>query len=185
MGTGYEVSSSYVAGLAKTLKALGHLEAVRAAVGPEGQEALEHPMANRWWDGAVNEQVIGALHQAAGEAAVEQVAYRTITQSMGPIVMPLVKVTLALSASTPTSLLSRSAQFLVTSVRGLEVTWTPSGSTAGSYAVRYPGKVPRAYLWLWKGMLSWVFELTGVSGELREAFADPDGQTFRYTLAWK
>lgn len=184
MGTGYEISSSYVGGLVKSLSAMGHLEAVRAEVGPEAKMALESPVSNRWWDGVVNEQLMVALQKLQGDSAVEKVSYDTIKGALGPIVMPLVKVTLALTGSTPNALLSRGGQFLSTSVRGLEVTWSPSGPTGGTYAVRYPVKVPRAYMPLWKGMMAYVFELTGVKGTVTDAVAELDGKTFRYTLSW-
>jgi hypothetical protein len=163
---------------------MGHLEAVRAEVGAEGKQALEQPLSNRWWDGVVNEQLMVALQKVRGDSVVEKVSYDTLKGALGPIVMPLVKVTLALTGSSPNALLSRSGQFLSTSVRGREVTWTLSGTAVGTYAVRYPVRVPRAYLPLWKGMMSYVFELTGVKGSVTDATADLDGQTFRYTLRW-
>jgi hypothetical protein len=142
-------------------------------------------MANRWWNGEVNAQVMGTMQSLRGDSGVEKLAYDTMKSALGPIVMPLVKVTLALTGSTPSALLARSNQFLLTSVRGLETTWNPTGPNSGIYLVRYPSRGPRAYLPLWKGSLAYVFELTGVEGTVREATADPDGQTFRYDLGWK
>jgi hypothetical protein len=185
MSTVYEVSSWYVAGLAKTLQAQGHLEAVRAAIGPEGKRALEQPLASRWWDGEVNAQIMTTLQSLRGDSAVEKLAYDTMKGALGSILMPLVKVTLALTGSTPTGLLSRSSQFLSTSVRGLEATWTSEGPSAGTYVVRYPSRGTSAYLPLWKGTLVYVFELTRAEGTVHEAKADPDGQTFRYAISWK
>ena len=185
MSTTYEVSSSYVAGLVKVLKAEGHLDAVLAQVGVEGQRAIAEPLANRWWDGAVMDQLMGALQKIRGDAVVERVSFSTLKAAMGPLVMPLVKVTLAITGSTPDALLTRSGQFLSISVRGLNVTWTPTGASAGTYVVQYPVKVTRAYLPLWKGMLGYVFELTQVRGTVENAVADLDGRTFRYTFSWK
>jgi hypothetical protein len=183
--TAYEVSSWYVAGLAKTLQAQGLFEAVSAAIGPEGKRALEQPLSSRWWDGEVNGQIMATLQSLRGDSAVEKLAYDTMKGALGPILMPLVKVTLALTGSTPSGLLSRSSQFLSTSVRGLEATWTSDGPTSGTYVVRYPSRGTGAYLPLWKGTLVYVFGLTGAEGTVHEAKVDPDGQTFRYTLSWK
>ncbi len=146
--------------------------------------ALAAPSSQRWWPGELHEEVYVVLSKVAGDEAVERVGQVTVRNSVGPIVMPVVRVTLALLGSTPGSLLARANQLVTSSVRGLTVSWAPDGPTAGAVEARYGQAVPPAYVPLWRGMMRYVFEITETTGTVTDTQLTADRQAVYLRLSW-
>ena len=182
---GYDVNSLYVGGIVKTLRTAGRYDAVFAAADAAVKATMQNPGAQRWWPGIIHENMYVAIQKTQGDQVVEKTALDTLRNTLGPIVMPLVMVTLALVGTTPGSLLSKANQFISNSVRGITLTWVSEGKNTGLFEARYPNEVPPAYVFLWRGTMSYVFELTKALGSVGEAALLPDRHGVSLRISWK
>lgn len=181
----YENSSSFIEGVTRALDTLGARAAVAERLGPEERAMLAEPRKQRWWPGAMLIRVVSALEACSGLAAVERVGYLSVETSVAPVAMPLVKVTIALSGSSPATLFARAGTFAATALRGVKLEWTPRGATEGELTALYAEAVPLgAYSALWRGTLGFVFHLTQATGLVRAATAEQDGKLLRLAVSW-
>lgn len=183
---GYEVSATYVSGLVKALATLGKLEPVAARLGAEAGAAVATPHKQGWWPGALTEQLIDAIEAEGGASLVEDVGRLNVKNSMGPVVMPLVKVTFAIFGTSPARLFEKMGQFSGTAVRGITILWTAAGERAGAFEIRYPTPQHPAQGHLWRGGFRGAFEVAGKPGrvELAPAEATAQGKVLRFSLSW-
>ena len=151
--TEYQVSATYLAANLSAIRQLGHYEAMLAELPPALHPAAESPSSRSWWPGAVNEQLLRALATAKGDAVVEEVGFLSIQNSIGPIVMPLLKVLLALTGSDPGTIFSRVGLLSSSSARGVKPTWKLVEPTLGELAIAYPEKIDPILGTLWHGGL--------------------------------
>jgi hypothetical protein len=183
---GYEVSATYVSGLVKALTALRRLEAVTARLGAEARVPIDAPNQQSWWPGALTEQLIDAIEAEGGVPLLEEVGRLNVKNSMGPVVMPLVKVTFAIFGSSPARLFEKMGQFSGTAVRGIAILWTASGDAAGTFEIRYPTPQHVAQSHLWRGGFLGCFDVAGRPGrvELSPVQVAEHGKVLRFSLSW-
>lgn len=185
MDSSYEVSGTYVGGLAKAITALGYAKVLLPALSVELREAFERPNSKRWWPGTTTEQLLSTLEGLAGNEAVVAVGKHNVMHSMGPIVMPLVKVLLAVSSNRPAKLFEKMAQFSSTAVRGLDIRWELTGPCAGLFSARYPHPQPSAQGAVWRGGLLAGLDIVAHQGTVTQQPALEGGRTLRFEAAWQ
>ncbi|MDX2012409.1 MAG: hypothetical protein SFW67_19590 [Myxococcaceae bacterium] len=156
---GFEVTAVYVSGFRKALVDLGQLDAVVARITPETRAVLERPFSARAHSADVLRDLSDALLAVAGPEVFRRHAYLMARDALGRILTPMFKVALALTGRTPSTLLARVPDSVQQAMRGVTVTWTPAGPTAGALAVKYPEAVNRTAEEGWRGTLQFLFEL--------------------------
>lgn len=158
-----EVSATNLGALAKALTAEGLLDKVAARLSPATLATLKSPHERRWHPGAVALEVWGAIIDVAGGPTFEALNLKQTRDSFGPIIRPLLKVVLALGGSSPAAVLARLDDTVKVAMKGLKVTWQPSGDTSGTVLFEYPCPMPRQDIveYGWRGAMRFGDELTG------------------------
>jgi hypothetical protein len=183
-GTKYEASGVHIAGVVKAARELGVLEAALARVSPEAREVLNAPHRQRWAPGSVLQELRVAIVETSSPEMLANVNYLLARDSMGPIVMPLLKVAMALTGRTPASVFSRLGEIEKTAMRGVEVEWTTSGDKSGVMIIRYPDKLPTIVHHAWEGVFRFGFELAGARGHVARYAYIEGGKAIRFELQW-
>ena len=68
--------------------------------------------------------------------------------------------------------------------RGLDITYTPQGSTAGQLKIRYPIPFPPITAQAWVGVIRFATELVGESPSFSNVGIDADGFGFELSFSW-
>ena len=79
---GYEVSSHYVVGFARSLRALNLFEQVRSQLSPQLMEVLEMGTSSRWWPPTAPEAAAKSVHERHGEEMVEKLGHGIMMPSV-------------------------------------------------------------------------------------------------------
>jgi hypothetical protein len=181
--TEYQVSATYLAANLSAIRQLGHGEALLAALRPELRATAEAPSTQSWWPGAVNEQLLRALATVKSDAVVEEVGFLSVQNSIGPIVMPLLKVLLALTGSDPATLFSRLGLFLSSSARGVKPTWKLVEPTLGELSISYPVNVDPVLGTLWHGGLRCALTLLKRDGMITTRLVTD--RSLSFLISWR
>ncbi len=181
----YEISATYLLANIKAIRELGFYDAWFGSLSDDLKEIVASPNRQNWWPGAVNERVLRALADRCGEPAVEAVGFTSVHRSIGPIVLPLLKVLLTMTSSDPNTIFSRLGQFSSTSSRGVEITWRPIDATHGEATIRYNARTEPVMKALWRGGLRSGFSLLNRQGAVDAATQSVDGRALTFLLSWK
>ena len=142
------------------------------------------PTAKRWWPGSVYSELAQACIAASSEARYEEICFQIAKKTFGPIVEPMVKVTLAIAGLTPGSLLNQLSLMSSVAIRGPRFVWAPRGKTEGTLKITYLAPTePVHTLLTWKATIRYSFELTR-TGTIQRAEAENSNQTFVFEVAW-
>jgi hypothetical protein len=180
----YEFSSAYVDSIVRGLRRTGQLDALLANVSPAAVALAKDPYSETWQPALVLEELGEAAVALIGEAPFEQVTYRAMQDRFGPIVLPMLKSSLAASNKSPATVLKKLNDLVKVAIRGVEVFFQPDGATAGILQVSYPRPVAPSVVRSWLGVLRFVFEVTS-PGEVKETFHAPHGATLQYRVEWQ
>ncbi|MBE2249398.1 MAG: hypothetical protein IAE78_07590 [Myxococcus sp.] len=156
----FEVTGVYLAGFRKALVELGLLEPVLQRVSPATKAALDSPHSARTHDADLLRDASDALFAVAGSQVFQKHAYLMARDTLGKILVPMFKVALALTGTSPATLLARVPDSVHQALRGVTVTWTPESPNAGALQIDYPVAVPPVAEDGWRGTLKFLFELT-------------------------
>lgn len=180
----YEVSSTYVGGFFRSLRKVNVLTpALVAGLGPAQREMLASPHSRPWWDGATTEVIVRAVLEAHGAALLEEVGLDNATNSVGPIITPLLSVIGAIFGLDPSELFSRMGDLASTSVKNVTLEWKKVSRTAGELRVIYPHGLGGVTVEpLWRGACRFVFETSRVPGEIVSSHVE--GSTIAFSLKW-
>lgn len=181
----FEFSGGFIEAFARGVESLGHFEALCAGLDAETLSAIRAPRARRWWPGAIISRCIARLAPVAGEQAVQQAGYLSVKHGIAPFAMPLAKVTFALFGASPQPIFARAATFSATAMRGVDIRWTSETAMAGLLVASYEEPQPPEYAAMWRGTLSYVFELAGVHGTFGDISAARGGADLRIPVAWR
>ena len=181
----HEISGSHLANLKKALQKLGLLERVVARLPTAAANAIADPGRLGWWPGSLSQDILLGVREVGGLEAVERLGSANVEVGAGPIVMPLVKVLLALGGSKPSSFFGRIAQFSSTSERGTKITWADLDDKHGKITVEYPDPVDEVVLTVWRGGISKGFDVLSRSGRVDSATRSADGRTLTFLLSWE
>jgi hypothetical protein len=177
---GYEVSSNYVAGFARSLRALNLFEQVRGRLSPQLMEVLETTSSNRWWPPTAPEAAAKVVHERHGEERVEQLGYGI----MMPSVAAAFKAAITALKSDPAAFMHKFNEFSAASVRGVKVVFDQTDSVSGDLVVTYPRPPPKSNGPLWKGALVRTFESTGIPKLRVESMRFVPFASFRFDVRW-
>jgi hypothetical protein len=180
----YVLSSTWVRGFVKVLRHEGRYDELLARAAPAVQVAMAEPGRELWWPREVGQGFV-ALIGTFPNAFAEKVGALVVRQSVAPIIMPLVKVVLAVSGKDPRTLLSRMPQLVNSSLRGVEVSFVSEGPGSGRLSLRYPFRVEEPTAYLWRGTVSYVLDMTdrALTAPPELTWSD-DHQGFTLAYAW-
>lgn len=179
---GYEVSATYLDANLKAIREAGLLDTVLARLSPELKAAAQSPYGQSWWPGTVNEGLIAALCAAHGERAVEEVGFLSVQRSVGPLVMPFLKVLLAVTGADPATIFSKLGQFSSSSTRGVTIDWKLGTGQQGDLTIVYPSAVDPSVKPLWRGGLRCGLTMLKRQGRVDDRHVD--ARTLRYQISW-
>jgi hypothetical protein len=180
----YEVSSVMVAGFLKAARELGVLDAALPLVTPPYRAIIDAPHRKSWVPGELIMELNTAIAKTSAPERVADVNYVMSKDSISRIVMPLLKVTMALFGRNPAAIFSKLYDVSTTSIRGVGIDWQLVGTSGGAYVIRYPIAVPAVTHHAWEGVFRFGFELAGREGRVAKSeFLDGD-KTLRIELSW-
>lgn len=185
MGDPFEISSLHLSSVKKALKDAGIYEAFTAQVKPDTRAALDEPNAQSWFPGSIIEDVWQALARQYGLQQLSDINYLLSKQSFGPVVMPVVKVALALTGNSPASVASRLESMLKLAIRPVKFPWVPTDANSGTIGIQYPRPVVAVAEHAWRGVFRFMFELTGRQGTIERFESLENGAHFRVAIRWK
>jgi len=179
----YQLSAAYIDGLARAAQRGGVLEAVLADSPPEFRSRVLRPAAQPWWDARFAEDLAAAIREAFGDAAVEQVGYDVVAQTMGPLAQPVIEQALATGAG-PVALFERMNEFAALAVKPIQVKWTAGPGKAGVLEYFYPRELRPETSLLWHGVIRYAFEITRVEGRIEKETGAPPPGRIGFALSW-
>lgn len=182
--TSFEVSSTYVGGLVRSLRKLKLLTPeVQQALGPQQHAMIASAHSRAWWDGGQTLILVEAVLTVHGPARLEEVGLDTTTTSVGPIITPLLSVIGAIFGLDPSEYFSRIGDLASTSVRNVTFEWKPTSRTTGELRVTYPRGVAVPVVEpLWRGACRFIFQTSRVPGAIVSSHVD--GSTITLALRW-
>lgn len=154
------------------------------AMKPETRAALTTPSSANWHDGSVVIDAAEAVHTLAGDAGVESMNYQAVKQSLGPIMAPFIKVTLALFGTSPETIIKRMNDSLGTVMKGVRTEWVKSGPKSGRIIITHPDDVKEVSWPCWKGSLRFTYDMCGVKGEINPHRASASTRTLVFDCSW-
>lgn len=180
---GYQVSSTYARGFAKAVHELGLRSALEARLSVAAKQFLDDPGANRWWPPAAVEECTRLIHEIHTDPTLLEVGYRTLSSTLGPILLPLVKVSLTLFGASPATLLKRVPDLSSSALRGVGSSFKAGGPKDCELSLLYPTEVPKGYGALWEGAIRWVCE-TADGKNPKIGLLSHTGKTLNFKVSW-
>lgn len=123
--------------------------------------------------------------KVAGEALFTDVGYRNAKQRFGPIVLPMLKKSLASGTASPVLLLGGLDAAVKVAMRGFECSWQSTGENAGSLTVTYPRKVGAQVDLTWRGVFRFIFEVFKKTHVVEGIDPLKDNTVIVYRLSWQ
>lgn len=159
-------------GLVASLQAHELWPEVRAVLQEPLAARVAHPEKYPWVEGELVEGLSEAMFAEGGQPLVEDVYFRHVNHRVGGLMIPFVKVALALARNDPRAFLSRMNVSLAPVSKGLSADWKELSTTSGIVCVSHGGARPPTHSeGSWFGILRFGFNLCGKQSQLRCASA--------------
>lgn len=180
----YEVSGAYVEAVVRPLRQTAHFEAIRKKLEPRVLAMVMSPYAETWHPALQLEALAEAAIAVLGPTTFEEASYTAVKERFAPIVLPMLKSTLASTQRSPAAVLSKLEPSVKMAMRGLDITWKPDNVSSGLLQIRYPRPVAPHVEGSWRGVLRYIFEVTRATGRIEKSHHTPAGNTLQYLVAW-
>lgn len=180
----YLASSVHIAGFVKAAKELGLLEKVLPLLTAETRHVLENMFDQKWVTAHVIQDLTSRIAEVHGAEKLDELNFVMTKDSLGKLVMPLLKVALAITGRSPATIFSRLGDSVKVAMQGLTTTWDPEGANAGRITMRYPEVPPQVIHHCWRGVFRFAFELTGRDGKLASHRYLDGGRTLEMQVSW-
>lgn len=181
----YLASSMHVAGFVTAMKRQGFLDKVLPLIAPQTRHAIDHPYEEKWVSAHVIQDLSNCLVDAHGPDALAEVNYAMTTDSLGKLVLPMLRVALAITGRSPATIFARLGDSIKVAMKGVTVSWAPEGANAGRVTLRYPEAVPTVVHHAWRGVFRFAFDLTERQGQLVAQRYLDEGKTLELDVSWK
>lgn len=180
----YEFSQAYVESIVRGLRRTGQLDAIVAKLSPQAALLVKDPYSDTWQPAKVFEELGEVAGAIIGEASFEELTYGALKERFGPIVLPMLKSSLAASNRSPATILKKLNELVKVAMRGIEIIFQPEGTTAGILQVAYPRPVAPHVVKSWVGVMKFVFDST-TPGEVKRTYQSPEGGVVQVLVEWK
>ncbi len=171
--------------LGDSLRDTGQYDAVMAKTQPATQDALARPSVSKWHDGRIILDLTTAMDQVLGAEAVERVYYQHVRRSIGPLMMPFVKVVLLLSGRDPSTVFSRFEGLMGSMVRGVGSVWEQTSPLTGVLKLRHDEVVQLSSFRAWQGVTRYTFEICEVEGQMRPRLDEFNARDLVWDVSWR
>jgi hypothetical protein len=163
----FSVKASVLRGRIQALRARSSFDAVVSAVSAP-LRALLHtpPLVSSWIDGAALVEIDDVISDALGEAALDEIALKTVRDGLTPLLRNVVEGMFQLFGASPGALLSRMDALSRSTVRGMSFSWEHVAATEGRLTVSYPDSTDMpnsAFIAIRAGVVN-IYELVGAKG---------------------
>lgn len=180
----YLASSVHIAGFVNAAKQLGLFEKVLPLLNAETRHVLDHPFDQKWVTAHVIQDLTARIAEAHGAEKLDALNFVMTRDSLGKLVMPLLRVALAITGRSPATIFSRLGDSVKVAMKGIDASWLPDGANAGRVTLRYPEVPPQVIHHCWQGVFRFAFELTGRDGRLVAHRYLDAGKTLELEVSW-
>lgn len=180
----YEVSGAWVDAVLRPLRTTEHFPAIKAKLTPPVLAMVNSPYDETWHPALQVEALVEAAISVVGAGTYESLAYAAVKDRFGPIILPMLKSTLASSNRSPVAVLNKLESAVKVAMRGLDILWKADNETSGILQVRYPRPVAAHVEGSWRGVLKYIFEVTQTTGRVERSRHSEAGNTLQYLVSW-
>lgn len=179
----YEVSPAYIESLLRVVKTARRIDELLAAE-PRLQPLADNPFTTDWHPAELLELLGEVTVRVLGEPFFEDMAYQAVKQRFGGIVMPLLGS--AVTKGSPGAVFGKLDSVVKVAIKGAKISFKADNDDAGVLVVGYPRPVAAHTAISWRGVIRFVFEVTGKSatGRIDAEQQAPSGQALQYRLVW-
>jgi hypothetical protein len=151
----------------------------------ETQNALRNPNSAAWHDGSIVIDAAEAVDRLGGHVAVEEMNHTAAAKSLGPVIGPFVKVSLALFGASPATTFSRMNDSLMVVMKGVRTQWHPADKNSGRLTI-FHGDIVAPVSWpCWRGALRFSYDLCGATGAVLSKPELANATTLVFDCSWK
>lgn len=157
----------------KWLERVGHMNAVRALLGPEEIALLESPpLVSQWLPFERTQALDRAIERVGGLSLVRTSGMETVRIGL-PVFAPLIDGFVRLFGMTPETFFTRMQSFANATTKGVYYQYEKNGPRAGVMRMSLPAarRVEYAFFVSGAGAMSTTFETCGIAGG---TIADPE-----------
>lgn len=162
----YEASAVHVAAFVAAARELGYFEKAEPDLAPETRAVIADPYAKKWVSANVIQDLTVCIARRCGPESLEHLNLLMTRRSLGKLVLPMLKVALAITGRSPATVFSRLDDSVKVAMRGVTATWQPNGPNAGRVTLRYVEPMPDVVHHAWRGIFRFGFEITEREGRL-------------------
>ncbi|MDX2009341.1 MAG: hypothetical protein SFW67_04075 [Myxococcaceae bacterium] len=179
----YEFSAAYVDTVLRSLRRHPSWDALLAKLSPAALALAKDPWSQTWQPARLLEEVGEVAVATVGGEAFETATHTAMRDRFGPIVLPMLKSSLAASNRSPATVLKKLNELVKVAIRGIDVLFQADAENRGVLQVAYPRPVAPHVLSSWQGVLRFVFEAT-TPGTITQTFHAPHGATLQFAVEW-
>lgn len=180
----YEVSGAYIDAVLRPLRLGEHFEAIKKKLEPRVRAMVLNPYAETWHPARQLEALGETAIAVMGPTAFEEASYAAVKNRFAPIVLPMLKSTLASTNRSPAAVLSKLEASVKVAMRGLDIIWKADNANSGLLQIRYPRPVAPHVESSWRGVLRYIFEVTQATGRVEQSLQTPARNTLQYLVSW-
>lgn len=174
----------HIAGFVAAARRLGVFEKALPFLTAETRQVLEHPFDAKWVPARVIQDLTARVAEQYGPECLDPVNFAMTKDSLGKLVLPMLRVALSLTGSSPATVFSRLGDSVKIAMKGVSATWRATDPNAGTVTLRYPEAPPPVVHHAWRGVFRFGFELTAREGRLVAHRYLDEGKTVEFDVAW-
>ncbi|MFT3711934.1 MAG: hypothetical protein QM817_30200 [Archangium sp.] len=179
----YEVSSLHLHAFIEAAKKVGAWEGAQPHLDLRVRMQLVDLQSKRWLPGALLQAVSAAIVKGSGDDVLDRLNYVMTRESLSRVLLPVVRIALTLSGSSPATIFSRMQDLSRVATRGVTTSWEANGENRGIVKVTYPEPPAHTVHIGWRGVFRFAFELTGKIGTLTHA--NYEGSSVYMHVSWQ
>lgn len=177
----YEFSTGYVQAVVNALKRSPKAQQIYGRLSFDARQLYDNPWSSPWQPATPFEELGEIATQELGDNVFDQVTHATMQERMGPILLPMLKSTLA--AKSPGGVLKKLNDLVKVAIKGVEIAYQAEGTHAGVVTVVYPRPVKPHVVTSWLGVIRFVFDIT-TQGTVTQSQQVGDGATLQFVVTW-
>lgn len=181
----YQASSVHIAGFVAAARRLGFFEKALPLLAPETKQVLENPFDAKWVPARVIQDLTARVAEQYGPECLDPLNFAMTQDSLGRLVLPMLRVALALTGGSPATVFARLGDSVKIAMRGVSAGWRATNANGGMVTLRYAEAPPPVVHHAWRGVFRFAFELTKREGRLVAHRYLDDGKTLELDVEWK
>jgi hypothetical protein len=177
----HEYSGTFVDAMMRAFQASPNAKRLEARLPFPAREIAKAPFASPWYVASKVDGLWATALATLGPTCLEDAGYQVIKDRYGPMMIPMHKK--AMAQKSPDAVLKVMQSMTEYAIRGVTMTYKPTGERLGIFAVAYPRAVAPQTAGTWRGVLRFVFEVTAPGKVTREDQKD-GGKLLLFEVTW-